>query len=54
MRLSALAGGNPTHHVGTVLDHLLRMEGALASGEALHDDLALLVDEYAHFSFFGC
>src|SRR5690606_984528 len=48
--LPALAGGHPAHHVRTILDHLRGVEGSFAASEALNDDLALLVDEYAHGS----
>ena len=52
--LSAFAGGYAAHHVGAVLDHLGGVEGAFATGEALDQDLALLVDEYAHgWDMFG-
>ena len=40
--LAALAGAHAAHHVGPVLDGLLRVEGALLAGEALADDLGLL------------
>merc|ERR1740122_617985 len=40
--LAALAGTHAAHHVGPVLDCLLRMEGPLLAGEALADDLGLL------------
>ena len=46
--LAAFARGDTTDHVGAVLDHLGGVEGTLATGETLDDDLAVLVDEYAH------
>jgi elongation factor Tu len=47
---AAFAGGNAAHDLGTVRDHLARVEGRLVPGESLHQDLRGLVDEDAH----GC
>src|SRR5450631_4456740 len=38
------------HHLGAVLDGLLGMEGAVLAGEALADDLGILVDEDGHYA----
>src|SRR5690606_41855335 len=44
----ALARRHATPDLGAVLDHLLGVEGALGTGEALDDDLGVLVDQNAH------
>src|SRR3977135_4120392 len=36
------------HHLGAVGDRLLGMEGALRAGEALADDLGVLVNQHGH------
>src|SRR5690606_7227216 len=45
---AALAGGHAAHDLGAVLDHPFGVEGALGAGEALDDDLGVLVDQNAH------
>src|SRR5690606_9495623 len=45
---AALARGHAADDPGAVLDHLLGVEGALGAGEALDDDLGVLVDQNAH------
>src|SRR5690606_4785595 len=45
---AALARRHAAHDLGAVLDHLLGVEGALGTGEALDDDLGVLVDQNAH------
>ena len=37
-----------TNHLGAVFDCLLRMRSPLRAGEALADDLGVLVDQNAH------
>src|SRR5216684_608027 len=44
----ALARSDAAYNVGAVLDHLLRVEGAFAPGEALNDEARFLADEDAH------
>ena len=46
--LAALAGGDAADHLRAVGDRLLGVEGALAAGQALADDLGVLVDEDGH------
>src|SRR5690606_28387560 len=46
--LTALAGGHATNHLGAVGNGLFRVEGPLAAGETLADDLGVLVDQNAH------
>ena len=46
VRLPALAGRHATHHVGAVLDGLLRVERTLLAREALADHLGVLVDPH--------
>src|SRR5581483_10909692 len=48
MRAAAFAGRGAADHLGAVLDGLLGMEGAVLAGEALADDLRVLVDEDGH------
>src|SRR5690606_15619432 len=48
---AALARGHAADDPGAVLDHLLGVEGALGAGEALDDDLGVLVDQNAHFGW---
>src|SRR5689334_394214 len=48
MMRAALAGRRAAHHAGAVGDRGLRMEGAVLAGEALADDLGVLVDEDGH------
>src|ERR1700757_1989651 len=45
---AAFARSYAANHVGTVFDHLLRVEGTFAAGEALYDEFGLFVDEDAH------
>ena len=45
---AALARRHAAHHLGAVGDRLLGMEGALRAGEALADDLGVLVDQDGH------
>ena len=49
MRGAAFAGRDAADHLGAVGDGLLGMEGALVAGEALADDLGVLVDEDGHY-----
>src|SRR6201994_2766933 len=49
MRCAAFAGRSAADHLGAIGDGLLGMEGALVAGEALGDDLGVLVDENGHF-----
>src|SRR5690606_36960235 len=46
---AALAGGHVADHLGAVFDGLFAVEGALRAGEALADDLGVLVDQNAHW-----
>src|SRR3546814_7949919 len=48
MRLAALARGHAADHPCAVFDGLLGMERTLAAGEALADDLRVLVDQNRH------
>src|SRR5262249_29257072 len=48
MGLAAFARRGATHHLGAIGDGLLGMEGALRAGEALADDLGVLVDKNGH------
>src|SRR6185369_9199393 len=48
MRRTAFARRSAADHFGAVLDRLLGMEGAVLAGEALADDLGVLVDEDGH------
>src|SRR5258708_17400577 len=48
MGLAAFARRGAADHLGTVVDRGLRMEGAVLAGEALADDLGVLVDEDGH------
>ena len=48
MRGAAFARRHAAHHLGAVGDRLLGMEGALRAGEALADDLGVLVDQDGH------
>jgi hypothetical protein len=50
VRAAALARGHAADQFGAVFEHLLGMEGALLAGEALGDDLGVLVDQNAHGS----
>ena len=45
---AAFARRHAAHHLGAVGDRLLGMEGALRAGEALADDLGVLVDQNGH------
>src|SRR5688572_20076265 len=47
---AAFARRDAAHHPGAVGDRLLGMEGALRAGEALADDLGVLVDQHCHGS----
>ena len=51
VRQSALAGGDARNDVRAVLQHLLRVEGPLTAGDALHHQPRRLVDENAHGSW---
>src|SRR5665213_1360145 len=46
---AAFARRGAAHHLGAIGDGLFGMEGALAAGEALADDLGVLVDEDGHY-----
>ena len=48
MRRAAFARRGAADHLGAVGDGLFGMEGALVAGEALADDLGILVDENGH------
>ena len=50
MRRAAFARRGAADHLGAVGDRLLGMEGAVLAGEALADDLGVLVDEDGHVS----
>src|SRR5262245_42885220 len=45
---AAFARRHATNHVGSIFDHLLRVEGTFAACEALHDKFGHFVDEDAH------
>ena len=47
-RLAALPGRDAADHPRAVGDRLLGVEGALRAGEALADDLGVLVDQNGH------
>ena len=48
MGLAAFARRRAADHLGAVVDRGLRMEGAVLAGEALADDLGVLVDQDGH------
>ncbi len=48
MARSALAGRDASDQACAVLDHLLGVEGALPTGESLHDETRVLVNQNAH------
>src|SRR6185312_5398317 len=48
MLAAAFAGRGAADHLGAVLDGLLGVKGAVLAGEALADDLRVLVDEDGH------
>src|SRR5205814_7015790 len=48
MRGAALARGDAAHDLGAIGDRLLGVEGALGAGEAMADDLRILVDQARH------
>ena len=48
MLCAALAGRDAADDLRAVLNHLLRVEAAFASGEALDDDASIFVNENAH------
>ena len=48
MGLAAFAGGDAADHLGAVSDGLLGVEGALRAGDALTNDLGVLVDQDGH------
>src|SRR5262249_27766014 len=48
VRGAAFARRDAAHHLGAVGDRLLGVEGALRAGEALADDLGVLVDQDGH------
>ena len=45
---ATLARRHSADDVGAVVDHFLRVEGADAPGETLHDDRGCFIQEYAH------
>src|SRR6185312_6764827 len=47
---AAFARRHAAHHLGAVGNRLLGVEGTLAAGEALADDLGVLVDQDGHHS----
>ncbi len=48
MFIATFAWGDTTDQLGTIVQRLLRMKGALLPCEALADHLGVLVDENAH------
>src|ERR1700730_6397068 len=48
MLCAAFARGHATHHVGAILNHLLRVEGAFTTREALDDEARFFVYQHAH------
>jgi hypothetical protein len=48
MRRAALARRDAADHLGAVGDRCFGMEGAVLAGEALADDLGVLVDQDGH------
>src|SRR5437762_2192595 len=52
-QLSTFAGGDTGHHLGAVADHLPRVERPVATGNALHHQAGLLIDEDAHAAAFA-
>ena len=48
MRRATLAGRHAAHHLGAIGNRLLGVEGAVVAGDALADDLGVLVDENGH------
>ena len=48
MGRAAFAGRDAADHLGAVGDRLLGMERAVLAGDALADDLGVLVDEDGH------
>src|SRR6202012_1546859 len=49
MGLAAFTRRGAARHLGAIGDGLFGMEGALGAGEALADDLGILVDENGHY-----
>src|SRR4051812_2979797 len=49
--LAALARSYTANDLGAVLDHLLCMERAVPTGDALHDEAGVFFDENAHAAF---
>src|SRR6266700_1136935 len=45
---AAFSGGNAADNIRAVLDHLLRVKGAFAAGEALDDEARFFIDQNAH------
>src|SRR6266478_2439972 len=45
---AALSWSHATHYVGSVLDHLLRVKSAFATGETLHNQFGLFIYQNAH------
>src|SRR5437016_13118443 len=45
---ATFAGRDAADNVGTVFDHLLRVESTFAAGETLDDEASFFVDEDAH------
>ena len=48
VRAAPLAGSDTAHHVGAIIDHILSVEGADLSGEALDDDAGILMNMNGH------
>ena len=46
--LTAFSRSHTTNHIGAIFYHLAGMEGAFASGEALHNDFGIAVYKNAH------
>jgi hypothetical protein len=51
VRRAALAGRDAADDVGSILNHLLRVERALFARDALHDEARVSVNEYAQRSY---
>ena len=46
--LPAFARGHTTDDLGAVIQHLFGMKRAVAAGDALHNDLRILINKYGH------
>jgi len=52
MRLSSFSGGNSTHHIGTIFNHLTGVESTFSTRKSLYNYLRILIYENTHFSRF--